>query len=58
MYAECHKLALYTECRYAECHNAESYGAFLSTGAVLTIMTILYNFKEVGPGGRVLTAKS
>jgi len=23
MYAECHKLALYAECRYAECHYAK-----------------------------------
>ncbi len=26
-YADCHILAVYEECRYAECHLAESHGA-------------------------------
>ncbi len=30
MYAECHKLALYAGCDYAECHYAERSGAFKS----------------------------
>jgi hypothetical protein len=47
-YAECHKYALYAECRYTECRNAECRGAvnyaFL---ALFTTVTIYYTRLEL-----------
>ncbi len=42
MYAECRKLALHAECRYAECHYAERLGANFNRAFMTLVPRVLF----------------
>ncbi len=58
MHAECHKLALYTQCHCAKCHFAERHGAIeIDTTMLLAMSThVLCTSKK--ETGIVLVAKN